>query len=141
MIEVDVIVFVVLGKEGVIDVDEYVLCIFYKINKLVILVVNKVDNFEMCNDIYDFYFFGLGDFYFLLLVYGIGIGDILDVIVENFLVEEENENLDIICFSLIGCLNVGKFSLINVIFGEDCVIVSLVVGIMCDVIDINFVDS
>lgn len=140
MEEVDVIVFVVFGKEGIIDVDEYVVCKFYKIYKLVIFVVNKVDNFEMWNDIYDFYVFGLGELLLILFVYGIGIGDVLDVIVENFLNEYEEENLDVIKFSLIGCFNVGKLSLINVILGEDCVIVSFVVGIMCDVIDIYFID-
>ena len=59
MTEADVIVFVVSGKEGVTDADEYVSKILYRTNKPVILVVNKVDNPEMRNDIYDFYSLGL----------------------------------------------------------------------------------
>ena len=47
MTEADVIVFVVSGKEGVTDADEYVARILYKTNKPVILAVNKVDNPEM----------------------------------------------------------------------------------------------
>ena len=54
MTEADVIVFVVSGKEGVTDADEYVARILYKTNKPVILAVNKVDNPEMRADIYDF---------------------------------------------------------------------------------------
>ncbi len=72
--EADVIVFVVSGKEGVTDADEYVSRILYKTNKPVILVVNKVDNPEMRNDIYDFYSLGLGDPYPVSSVHGIGTG-------------------------------------------------------------------
>ena len=54
MDEADVIVFVVSGKEGITDADEYVTRILYKTHKPVILAVNKVDNPEMRNDIYDF---------------------------------------------------------------------------------------
>ena len=81
MTEADVIVFVVSGKEGVTDADEYVSKILYRTNKPVILVVNKVDNPEMRSDIYDFYSLGLGDPYPVSSVHGIGTGDVLDAIV------------------------------------------------------------
>lgn len=136
--EVDVIIFVVSGCEGIIDVDELVVKILYCSNKLVILVVNKVDNFEMCNDIYEFYVLGLGDFFLVFGSYGLGIGDVLDEVVKYFFNILEEEDEDIIKFSLIGCLNVGKLLLINVIFGEDCVIVLDIEGIMWDVIDMYF---
>ena len=61
MDEADVIVFVVSGKEGITDADEYVTRILYKTHKPVILAVNKLDNPEMRNDIYDFYALGLGE--------------------------------------------------------------------------------
>ena len=60
MEEADVIVFVVSGKEGITDADEYVARKLYKTHKPVILAVNKVDNPEMRNDIYDFYALGVG---------------------------------------------------------------------------------
>lgn len=112
---------------------------FYKFKKFVVLVVNKVDNFEMCNDIYDFYFLGFGDLYFIFGLYGLGFGDLLDVVVENFNKElEDFYDEDMICFFIIGRFNVGKFSLVNVILGEECVIVFNVVGIIWDVIDIEY---
>lgn len=58
--EADVIIFVASGREGITDADELVAKILYRSNKPVILAVNKVDNPEMRNDIYEFYALGLG---------------------------------------------------------------------------------
>lgn len=52
--EADVIIFVASGREGITDADELVAKILYRSNKPVILAVNKVDNPEMRNDIYEF---------------------------------------------------------------------------------------
>lgn len=141
MDEADVIVFVVSGKEGVTDADEYVSKLLYRTNKPVILVVNKVDNPEMRNDIYDFYSLGLGDPFPVSSVHGIGTGDVLDAIIDNLPVEEIVENDDVIRFSLIGRPNVGKSSLINAILGEERVIASPVAGTTRDAIDTSFTDE
>ena len=140
MDEADVIVFVVSGKEGITDADEYVTRILYKTHKPVILAVNKVDNPEMRNDIYDFYALGLGEPLPVSSVHGIGTGDVLDAIIENLPNETEEENPDIIKFSLIGRPNVGKSSLINAILGEDRVIASPVAGTTRDAIDTHFTE-
>lgn len=106
---------------------------------MVVLVVNKVDNMEMCIDVYDFYLLGFGELYLILGLYGLGFGDLLDVVVFYFGEEEEDlYDEDIIWLFIIGWLNVGKLSLVNVILGEDRVIVFNVVGIMRDVIDIEY---
>lgn len=140
MNEADVIVFVVSGKEGITNADEYVAKMLYKTEKPVILVVNKVDNPEMRNDIYDFYSLGLGELYPVSSVHGIGTGDVLDAIIENLPAEDAEEESDVIRFSLIGRPNVGKSSLINAILGEDRVIASPVAGTTRDAIDTHFVD-
>lgn len=140
MDEADVILHVVDGENGVTDADEYVAQILYKTDKPVILVVNKVDNPERRLDIYDFYSLGLGEPYPVSAVHGIGTGDVLDAIVENLPVDDEEENPDIIKFSLIGRPNVGKSSLINAILGEERVIASPIAGTTRDAIDTHFVD-
>ena len=129
------------GKEGITDADEYVARKLYKTHKPVILAVNKVDNPEMRNDIYDFYALGLGEPLPISSVHGIGTGDVLDAIVENLPHEVEEENPDVIKFSLIGRPNVGKSSLINAILGEDRVIASPVAGTTRDAIDTHFTDA
>ena len=127
MTEADVIIAVVDGETGITDADE--------------AVVNKVDNPERRMEIFDFYSLGLGDPYPVSAVHGIGTGDVLDAIVQNLPNEIEEENENVIKFSLIGRPNVGKSSLINAILGEDRVIASPIAGTTRDAIDTHFVDS
>ena len=141
MTEADVIIAVVDGETGITDADEAVANILYRTDKPVILIVNKVDNPERRMEIFDFYSLGLGDPYPVSAVHGIGTGDVLDAIVQNLPNEIEEENEDVIKFSLIGRPNVGKSSLINAILGEDRVIASPIAGTTRDAIDTNFVDS
>ena len=136
--EADVIIFVASGREGITDADELVAKILYRSNKPVILAVNKVDNPEMRNDIYEFYALGLGDPFPVSGSHGLGIGDVLDKAVKHFPNTSEEEDEDTIKFSLIGRPNVGKSSLINAILGEDRVIVSDIEGTTRDAIDTYF---
>ncbi|WP_407857097.1 ribosome biogenesis GTPase Der [Enterococcus hailinensis] len=137
--EADVILLAASGKEGVTDADEAVAKILYRSNKPVILMVNKVDNPEMRNDIYEFYALGLGDPYPVSGSHGLGLGDVLDEAVKHFPTDNEEEEDETIKFSLIGRPNVGKSSLINAILGEDRVIVSDIEGTTRDAIDTKFV--
>ena len=136
--EADVIIFVASGREGITDADELVAKILYRSNKPVILAVNKVDNPEMRNDIYEFYALGLGDPFPVSGSHGLGIGDVLDEAVKHFPNTSEEEDEDTIKFRLIGRPNVGKSSLINAILGEDRVIVSDIEGTTRDAIDTYF---
>ncbi|MCL2113401.1 ribosome biogenesis GTPase Der [Lactococcus protaetiae] len=141
MTEADVIIAVVDGETGITDADEAVANILYRTDKPIILVVNKVDNPERRMEIFDFYSLGLGDPYPVSAVHGIGTGDVLDAIVQNLPNEIEEENENVIKFSLIGRPNVGKSSLINAILGEDRVIASPIAGTTRDAIDTHFTDE
>lgn len=137
--EADVIVFVTSGREGVTDADEKVARILYQTDKPVILAVNKVDNPEMRAEIYDFYALGFGDPLPISGTHGIGTGDLLDLICQNFPEKITDEEDGSIKFSFIGRPNVGKSSLVNAILGENRVIVSNIEGTTRDAIDTKFV--
>lgn len=141
MNEADVIIAVVDGETGITDADEQVAHILYRTDKPVILVVNKVDNPERRMEIFDFYSLGLGEPYPVSAVHGLGTGDVLDAIIQNLPNEVEEENEDVIKFSLIGRPNVGKSSLINAMLGEDRVIASPIAGTTRDAIDTHFTDA
>jgi len=136
--EADVIVFITSAPEGVTDADENVAKILYRANKPVLLAVNKADNPEVRESIYDFYSLGLGDPYPVSGAHGLGLGDLLDAVVKEFPEDTGAPKDDTIRFSLIGRPNVGKSSLVNAILGEDRVIVSDVAGTTRDAIDTKF---
>lgn len=137
--EADVIVFVVNGREGITKEDEYVARRLQKSRKPIILVVNKIDDNQFRDYIYEFYALGVGDPIPVSGSHGIGIGDLLDQIINQLDLQDEETNEDEISFSIIGRPNVGKSSLTNAILGEERVIVSNIEGTTRDAIDTPFV--
>ncbi|MUV06604.1 ribosome biogenesis GTPase Der [Planococcaceae bacterium Storch 2/2-2] len=137
--EADVIIFLTNGREGVTDADEYVAKMLYRTKKPVVLAVNKVDNFEQRDMIYDFYSLGFGDPHPVSGAHGLGIGDLLDEVAKHFpMLEEEVIEDDVIRFCLIGRPNVGKSSLVNALSGEERAIVSDVAGTTTDATDTDY---
>lgn len=137
--EADVIIFVVNGREGITKEDEYVARLLQKSRKPIILVVNKIDDNQFRDYIYEFYALGVGDPIPVSGSHGIGIGDLLDQIINQLDLQDEETNEDEISFSIIGRPNVGKSSLTNAILGEERVIVSNIEGTTRDAIDTPFV--
>lgn len=134
--EADVIILMTSGREGLTSADEEVAKILYRSKKPVVVAVNKVDNFEMRDQIYDFYALGFGEPIPISGSHGIGIGDLLDEVAKKFPNREESDyDEDVIKFSLIGRPNVGKSSLVNAILGEERVIVSNIAGTTRDAVD------
>ena len=134
-----IIVFVVNGREGITKEDEYVARLLQKSRKPIILVVNKIDDNQFRDYIYEFYALGVGDPIPVSGSHGIGIGDLLDQIINQLDLQDEETNEDEISFSIIGRPNVGKSSLTNAILGEERVIVSNIEGTTRDAIDTPFV--
>ena len=138
--EAEVIIFLVNGREGVTDADEQVAKILYKTKKPIVLAVNKIDNPDMREMIYDFYSLGFGEPFPISGSHGLGLGDLLDQVAKSFPdPEEEVIEEDVIRFSLIGRPNVGKSSLVNAFLGEERVIVSDIAGTTRDAIDTPYV--
>ncbi|MBO5244467.1 MAG: ribosome biogenesis GTPase Der [Selenomonadales bacterium] len=140
MEEADAILFLVDGRAGVTSADEEVATILRRTKKPVILGVNKIDNINNHELVYEFYNLGLGEPIPISAVNSMNLGDLLDKIIE-VLPEESHvdDEKDEIRVALIGRPNVGKSSLVNAMLGEDRVIVSDIPGTTRDAIDTHFI--
>lgn len=133
----DVIVFLVDVRQGLVDNDFKVADMLRRSTKPIVLVVNKVDNFDkLMPDVYEFYNLGIGDPHPVSASSKLGLGDMLDEVISHFnpadLKEEEDERPRI---AIVGKPNVGKSSIINKLIGEERVIVSDIAGTTRDAID------
>jgi GTP-binding protein len=133
----DVIIFLTDVRQGLVDADSKVADMLRRSRKPVVLVVNKVDNFEKyMNDVYEFYNLGLGDPFPISSVGKLGFGEMLDEVCSHFNKEaKEDEEDDRPRVAIIGKPNVGKSSIINKLLGKDRVIVSDIAGTTRDAID------
>lgn len=126
--EADLILFMVDVTCGIHELDMSVAALLRRIDKKVMLVVNKVDNGERLLDATEFYNLGLGDYFPLSSINGSGTGDLLDAVVKS-LPDQVPELLpDIPRVAIVGRPNVGKSSLVNSLLGEERNIVTPLAG-------------
>lgn len=133
----DVILFLVDVKQGLVDADSKVADMLRRSHKPVVLVVNKVDSFQkMMADVYEFYNLGIGDPIPISAANRTGIGDLLDIVLEQLKdVDIQEEDDDRPRIAVVGKPNVGKSSIINKLIGENRMIVSDIAGTTRDAID------
>lgn len=133
----DVIIFMTDVKQGLIDADAKVADMLRRSKKPVILVVNKVDNYnKMMADVFEFYNLGIGEPIAISAAQRSGLGDMLDKVTEHFAsLKLEAEDDDRPRIAIVGKPNVGKSSIINKLTGESRVIVSNIAGTTRDAID------
>ena len=106
------------------------------------VVVNKIDNVRMMDEIYDFYQLGMGDPIGISSVNLMNFGDLLEELCKLFPDEgAEDEEDRPIQIAVVGKPNVGKSSLVNRILGEERVMVSDIAGTTRDAIDTRFTDG
>jgi len=138
----DVILFFTDGKQGVTSDDQDVADLLRRSGKPVLLVVNKIDNIRMMDNIYDFYQLGMGDPIGISSVNLLNLGDMLEEICKYFPdPDEEEEEKTAVQIAVVGKPNAGKSSLVNRILGEERVMVSDIAGTTRDAIDTRFTDN
>jgi GTPase len=131
--EADVILFMVDVKDGVTPMDEDLSDLIRRTKKKVFLVVNKVDNHKLLDEIYDFHRLGFEGIFGISSVSGSGTGELLDDVVKELPDRETDENPDdpartLPRITVVGRPNVGKSSLVNVLLGNERAIVTPVAG-------------
>jgi len=133
----DVIIFLTDVKQGLVDADAKVADMLRRSNKPIILGVNKVDNFnKYMMDVYEFYNLGIGQPMPVSAASKLGLGDLLDEVIQYFPKnDEDTEEENIPHIAIVGKPNVGKSSIVNKLLGQNRVIVSDVAGTTRDAID------
>jgi GTPase len=126
--ESDLILFMVDVTCGIHELDTSVASLLRRVDKKVLLVVNKVDNGERLMDANEFYNLGLGDYFPLSSMNGSGTGELLDEVVKNLPEEEPGLIPELPRIAIVGRPNVGKSSLVNSLLGEERNIVTPVAG-------------
>lgn len=137
ILEADKIIFVVDAKEGLTAGDKEVKELLQKSGKEVIVAINKVDNKQAEENIYDFYELGFDSYIQISGEHNRGIADLLEEVTKDFKEDyKEKEEITKIC--VIGRPNVGKSSLVNALLNEERLIVSNIAGTTRDSVDIPF---
>lgn len=136
--EADAIIFMVDVESGVTPMDEEVAKLLHRVDKPVLLAVNKVDNNKRRENAVEFYSLGLGDYFPIASTNGSGTGDLLDALIEALPEVPVEEDTELPRFAVVGRPNAGKSSFINALIGEDRYIVTDIAGTTRDSMDTKY---
>lgn len=136
--EADVVIFVVDAKDGITSNDLVVRDILRKSNKKIIVAINKMDNKDSYDNIYDFYELGFDNYIPISAIHNTGYIELMDEVTSGFRTKDESDEEERLKIAIIGRPNVGKSSLTNAILNEDRVVVSDVAGTTRDSINTIF---
>lgn len=134
MQEADIIILLVSAVDGITKEDLIISKMLRKLDKQIILAVNKADNLEMTISTSNFYKLGFGNPIAISSIHGIGISDLLDKII-SIIPNKDNSIKESLRIGIIGKPNVGKSTLVNSWLQEERIIVSDVSGTTRDSID------
>ncbi len=138
--DADLVLMLVDARQGLSPTDPEVAEVLRRSSKPVLLVANKADTLELEQQIGEFYSLGLGEPLPVSAEHGLGIGDLLEAIVERLPApDEEVEQTPGTRVAVVGRPNVGKSSLVNALLGQERVIVSDIPGTTRDAIDTELV--
>lgn len=139
VLESDLLIFLVDGKQGLVSADEEVWDHFRRSGKPTVLVVNKGDTHEAHKRFAEFHRLGVGEVYLVSAEHGTGCEELREGIAARLpAVESPQDSGDSPAVAIVGRPNVGKSSLVNQILGESRALVSPVAGTTRDPVDTLF---
>lgn len=140
------LIWVVDARQGITPLDEELATLLRATGKRVIVAANKSEAARIEHEASEFYRFGFHEVFPVSAEQGIGLGDLLDALVDDLkeVPKQAKTEVDVtpevreIRLAIVGRPNVGKSSLLNALIGEERVIVSPVAGTTRDAIDSVF---
>ena len=137
--EADLILFMVEVKTGITDLDMMMADVLRRSEKKVLVVCNKVDNYDLIYQSHEFYSLGLGDVFCISSMSGSGTGDLMDEILKNLPQDAKAEEMeDLPRITIVGRPNVGMSSMTNALLGEERNIVTNIAGTTRDSIHTRY---
>ena len=136
--EADAIVFLVDGRAGLTPQDKRIALNLRKANAPVFLAVNKTEGMRQDVVTAEFHELALGEPYAISAEHGEGVRGLLEIALEKFEVEPEEESPpDHPRVAIIGRPNVGKSTLVNRLLGEERLIAFDQPGTTRDAIEVE----
>ena len=137
--EADAVIFLVDGRTGVTALDKEIANKLRKIERPVIVAVNKAEGMDRGVVVADFHELGLGDPVAISATHGEGVRHLVEHVLEDWPEAEETESPDsALRVAIVGRPNVGKSTMINALLGEERVIAFDQPGTTRDAIHIDF---
>ncbi len=140
--EADLVLFLVDAQAGLLAFDRDVLNMLRRLDKPMLLLVNKIDGIDENVAIAEFSALGVGATHFIAAAQNRGILQLVSAIQQRLppVVEDDLEPAvgdDSIRVAIIGRPNVGKSTLVNRLLGEERQIVSNIAGTTRDAIKVK----
>ncbi|MDC8783662.1 ribosome biogenesis GTPase Der [Roseateles koreensis] len=140
--EADAVIFVVDVRLGLSAQDSDIARYLRQANKRVFVAVNKAEGMSESPLLAEFHELGMGNPIPISAAHGQGIRSLLEVVLEPFEFEEDEETADspdgVIRLAVAGRPNVGKSTLINTWLGEERLVAFDMPGTTRDAISVDF---
>ncbi len=146
VVEADVVIFIVDGRQGLTGHDKTITDFLRKVDRPVMLVVNKAEGMKFTAAASDFYELGMGEPLVISSAHGDGVYDMVETAIDlalarmGVLAPETDAEATArgTKIAIVGRPNVGKSTLVNTLLGEERVIAFDMPGTTRDSIEIAF---
>ncbi len=133
--EANILVVIMDGRAGLNPLDQEIAELLRDVGKPTFFAINKIDTPKADPLLADFYQLGKDQLFPMSAEHGTGVDDLLEAFLPLLPHDLEEERPEHPRVAVVGRPNVGKSTLVNMVFGEERVVVSDVPGTTRDPVD------